>query len=115
MASGQHMKPEKEFEICIAHPSRATAKATVAVLELAGDDLFPGNDILSQFGKITVEYKGSASSKLLLHVKINECPENQERQKLIAKEACKFPARSIKAVPVLGIRFNKPGARYNDD
>ena len=88
MASGQQMKPEKEFEICITHPSGATAKATVAVLELTGDDLLLGNDILSQFGKITVEYQGDDSAKLLLHVKINECPENQERQKLIAKEAC---------------------------
>ena len=58
------------------------------MLELTGDDLLLGNDILSQFGKITVEYQGDDSAKLLLHVKINECPENQERQKLIAKEAC---------------------------
>jgi hypothetical protein len=110
MASGQQMKPEKEFEICVTHPSGATAKATVAVLELTGEDLLLGNDILSQFGKITVEYQGKDSAKLLLHVKINECPENQERQKLIAKEACQLPARSIKAIPVLGIRFSKPGA-----
>ena len=34
MASGQQMKPEKKCEICITHPYGATAKATVAVLEL---------------------------------------------------------------------------------
>ena len=34
MASGQEVKPKKEFEINIVHPSREKAKAIAAVLEM---------------------------------------------------------------------------------
>ena len=51
MASGQEVKPEKEMDIIVEHPSGATAKATVAVLDFIGNHLLLGNDILRQFHK----------------------------------------------------------------
>ena len=110
MASGQEVKPEKEFDIIIEHPSGATAKATVAVLELTGEHLLLGNDILQQFHKITVEYKDDNTATLLLNIQVKNSPEVQPKQQLIAKEACQVPARSIKAVPVFGIRLSKSNA-----
>ena len=110
MASGQEIKPEKEFDIHIEHPSGATATATVAVLELTGDHLLLGNDILRQFGTITVEYDGPDNATLVLTLQIKPSPETQQPQQLIAKEACQLPAHSIKAVPIFGIRFCKQSA-----
>ena len=110
MASGQEIKPEKEFDIIIEHPSGATAKATVAVLELTGEHLLLGNDILRQFHKITVEFKDNDTATLLLNIQVKNSPETQPKPQLIAKEACQVPGRSIKAVPIFGIRVSKSNA-----
>ena len=107
-ASGQEIIPEKEFDIHIEHPSGATATATVAVLELTGDHLLLGNDILRQFRKITVEYEGLDNATLVLNLQIKPSPETQQPQQLIAKETYQLPPHSIKAIPIFGIRFSKP-------
>ena len=75
MASGQEVKPEKEMDIIVEHPSGATAKASVAVLYLTGDHLLLGNDILRQFHKITVEYKEEYTATLLLNIQVKNSPE----------------------------------------
>ena len=107
MASGQEVKPKKEFEINIFHPSGAKAKAIAAVLEMEDECLLLSSDILRQFRKFTVEYQENDSALMIMTIDNRKPDVEQQKQLLIVKDHCQIPTRSIKRIPIYGLIFSR--------
>ena len=107
MASGQEVKPQKEFEINIVHPSGAKAKAIAAVLEMEDECLLLGSDILRKFRKFTVEYQENDSAMMIMTIDVRKPDVEPQKQLLIVKDHCAIPARTIKKITIYGLKFSR--------
>lgn len=105
MANGQPGVPCGAVDILITHP-KGQAKGKALVMDMGGVELLLGNDFLSQFRRLMVDYTPDGPTLTLgeLPVCAVVIPEEANEAKLVTKMGCLVPAYAIVPVTVRDVR-----------
>lgn len=105
MANGQPGVPSGAVDLLITHP-KGQARGKALVMDMGGVALLLGNDFLSQFRRLMVDYTSAGPTLTLGELPVNAVviPEQTTENKLVTKEGCLVPAYAIVPVTVRDVR-----------